>query len=112
MSAHDDLRWILDRIGSWTNARWDQHLRSEFGDERANAVMEMVAFLGPGSCFVCFDKTGKPRLTECGRAYFGLLPLDPFEGARLMARPDERTGGRLLRFCDHEDCGSICHRAT
>ena len=29
------LQFLLPRIGSWTDSRWDQHLRYEFGDERA-----------------------------------------------------------------------------
>lgn len=33
------LRFLLTRIGSWTNARWDQWLRDEFGDERANYMI-------------------------------------------------------------------------
>lgn len=44
--ARLDLAWLLTRIGSWTNARADQHLRYEFGDERADAVIEWCARLG------------------------------------------------------------------
>jgi hypothetical protein len=33
---------VLTRVGSWTDARWDQHLRHEFGDELAN---QMIAAL-------------------------------------------------------------------
>lgn len=36
------LAFLLTRIGSWTNARWDQHLRYEFGDTLAN---QMIAAL-------------------------------------------------------------------
>lgn len=37
------LDWLLTRIGSWTNARWDQHLRHEFGDESTD---RLIAWLG------------------------------------------------------------------
>lgn len=33
------LAFLLTRIGSWTDARWDQHLRHEFGDELANVMI-------------------------------------------------------------------------
>lgn len=33
------LTFLLTRIGSWTNSRWDQHLRAEFGDEFAGPVI-------------------------------------------------------------------------
>lgn len=35
----DALELLLTRIGSWTTARWDQHLRNEVGDEDANAII-------------------------------------------------------------------------
>lgn len=37
------LCFLLIRIGSWTNARFDQHLRHEFGDEFADDVMAWLA---------------------------------------------------------------------
>ena len=36
------LDFLLTRIGSWTHARWDQHLRSEIGDVSADAVIEWI----------------------------------------------------------------------
>ena len=36
------LNWLLYRIGSWTSARWDQHLRYEFGDERASSLISFL----------------------------------------------------------------------
>lgn len=39
VDATEALRFLLDRIGSWTNARWDQHLRHEFGDDRATKMI-------------------------------------------------------------------------
>jgi hypothetical protein len=36
------LSWLLNRIGSQTDARFDQHLRHEFGDE---ATKELLAWL-------------------------------------------------------------------
>lgn len=41
-TAKKHLRFLLVRIGSWTEARWDQHLRYEFGDEATN---ETIAWL-------------------------------------------------------------------
>lgn len=36
------LDFLLTRIGSWTNARWDQHLRYEYGDEKAGPVIDAI----------------------------------------------------------------------
>lgn len=41
--AAEALRFLLTRIGSWTNARWDQHLRHEFGDDRAGRMITALA---------------------------------------------------------------------
>jgi len=41
--AAEALRFLLTRIGSWTNARWDQHLRHEFGDDRAGRMIAALA---------------------------------------------------------------------
>lgn len=43
---HADLMWVLTRIASWTNARWDQQLRYKFGDERTNAVIAWLKKAG------------------------------------------------------------------
>lgn len=40
--AREALENLLVRIGSWTPARWDQHLRYDVGDEVAN---EIIAWL-------------------------------------------------------------------
>ena len=40
------LQFLLPRIGSWTNARWDQHLRYEFGDERAGPMITALTAFG------------------------------------------------------------------
>lgn len=37
------LAFLLTRIGSWSNARWDQHVRYEYGDDVANAMVRMLA---------------------------------------------------------------------
>lgn len=39
----EGLATVLTRIGSWTNARWDQHLRFEVGDEDADAIVAWLA---------------------------------------------------------------------
>ena len=36
------LQFLLTRIGSWTHARWDQHLRHEFGDEKAEQAIRWI----------------------------------------------------------------------
>lgn len=38
------LDWLLTQIGSWTNARWDQHLRHRFGDVRADEIIEAFGY--------------------------------------------------------------------
>ena len=43
----DDVRkmlgFLLGRIASWTSARWDQHVRYEIGDGRAEDVFRWLA---------------------------------------------------------------------
>lgn len=36
------LNWLLYSISSWTTARWDQHLKFEFGDERAHSLIDFL----------------------------------------------------------------------
>lgn len=36
------LVWLLLKIGSWTNATWQQQLRNEFGDNFTDEVIEFV----------------------------------------------------------------------
>jgi hypothetical protein len=33
---------ILNRVGSWTTARFDQHLRYDVGDEDANEILSFL----------------------------------------------------------------------
>lgn len=41
---------MLQRIGSWTAARWDQHLRYDVGDEDTDVILKWAhEQLGPGS---------------------------------------------------------------
>ncbi len=40
------LNFLLTRIGSWTHARWDQHLRERFGDEHTETVIRWLAERG------------------------------------------------------------------
>lgn len=42
------LEFLLTRIGSWTSARWDQHLRHEFGDGRAEPMIRALAAAAKG----------------------------------------------------------------
>lgn len=37
------LEFLLTRIGSWSNARWDQHLRERLGDEHAESIIRWLA---------------------------------------------------------------------
>lgn len=41
------LAFLLNRIGSWTEARWDQHLRHEFGDDIANLMIAEICTTVP-----------------------------------------------------------------
>lgn len=42
----DGLAWILLRVGSWTAARFDQHLRDEFGDGLAGELLRWLQTIG------------------------------------------------------------------
>lgn len=41
-AARTALAFLLIRIGSWTSARWDQHVRHEYGDEVADLLINML----------------------------------------------------------------------
>lgn len=56
-AARTALAWLLTRIGSWTHARWDQHVRHEFGDEIADALVHSLRD-------VPLEQLGKMRLSE------------------------------------------------
>ncbi len=56
------VTWLLTRIGSWTNARWDQHLRFEFGDEIAGPVIEQLRVTIDANSHI-----GRRRPTEAAR---------------------------------------------
>lgn len=43
--TQDALGMLLTRIGSWTNARWDQHVRNEFDDETADIIIREIAMI-------------------------------------------------------------------
>lgn len=45
-AVEQGLNFLLTRIGSWTNARWDQHLRERMGDEHAETVIRWLAERG------------------------------------------------------------------
>lgn len=36
------MRAVLIKVGSWTHARFDQHLRNDVGDAEADAIMKWV----------------------------------------------------------------------
>jgi len=55
-TAKKHLRFLLVRIGSWTSARWDQHLRHEFGDKKTD---ETIAWLKE-SGFDVDEMRGRP----------------------------------------------------
>ena len=40
------LRSFLAQIGSWTSARFDQHLRYNVGDDDADAIIKVLSRMG------------------------------------------------------------------
>jgi hypothetical protein len=64
------LKFLLVRIGSWTSARWDQHLRFEFGDDATNRFIEWLKPLGlvqekkDKDLYVILDEMGVLREAE------------------------------------------------
>lgn len=51
------VQFLLTRIGSWTHARWDQHLRNEIGDAAANVAIRWIE--------EAFDVKGYGELRAC-----------------------------------------------
>lgn len=43
---HEMIAWLLRSIASWTNARFDQHLRNEFGDADAERALDWLRTFG------------------------------------------------------------------
>jgi hypothetical protein len=41
-AAKQGLVFLLTRIASWTNARWDQHLRERYGDKATDEIIEWL----------------------------------------------------------------------
>lgn len=70
--VRDAIMHLFLRIGSWTNNRWDQHLRHEYGDEKTDKIISWLIAEGildshPKDAFAGFDLAGSP---ECGRCGF------------------------------------------
>lgn len=42
VTARLSVAFLLTRIGSWTSARWDQHLRNEIGDAAADEAIRWI----------------------------------------------------------------------
>lgn len=40
--VRDAIIHLFLRIGSWTNARWEQHLRNEYGDEKTDRIIKWL----------------------------------------------------------------------
>ena len=38
--VRDGIVHLFLSIGSWTNSRWDQHLRHEYGDEKTDKIIQ------------------------------------------------------------------------
>lgn len=81
-AQREAARKVLLRIGSWTHARFDQHLRDEISDEDADAILRAFESLGvlPKEC----DPSGRIRkegaIGDIGR---GPNPLQRLANERL-----------------------------
>lgn len=40
--VRDGVVHLFLSIGSWTNSRWDQHLRYEYGDEKTDKIIQWL----------------------------------------------------------------------
>jgi hypothetical protein len=60
------LHWLLVSIGSWTEARFDQHLRHEFGDEAADACLSWLGYEKRVAGSLPRLADAPPRVTEAG----------------------------------------------
>lgn len=123
--ARTALAFLLVRIGSWTSARWDQHVRTEFGDDIADALIKMLdsaeipiekfarsrARLDPTGTeqgktrLVCRESADDPKRMECRVAppaneYVAddgtRIPLTPVPGSTLPIEKMTTTEYSLL----------------
>lgn len=88
-TAKKHLRFLLVRIGSWTSARWDQHLRFEFGDKKTDETIAWLRESGfdvdamRGRPSVPEGELAKPR--ELGEVIDAMLAEVPETESRLRA---------------------------
>lgn len=96
------LQFLLTRIGSWTESRWDQHLRYQIGDEHAETVIAWLAERGvlphipDGSGRALQERTtaaAEVKCAKCGGAIRRLGESWRHVGAtyRHVARPEAVT---------------------
>ena len=73
------IRFLLTRIGSWTHARWDQHLRHEVGDDRAKIAIDYIE-----EVFSVKEYAEQPASANEG---FAPATREPVHFADVMSRP-------------------------
>ena len=61
--VRDAIIHLFLSIGSWTNSRWDQHLRHEFGDEKTDSIIswliaEGILYERPKDAWAGFEPEG------------------------------------------------------
>lgn len=69
--VRDGVIHLFLSIGSWTNSRWDQHLRYEYGDEKTDTIVQWLIAEGilyekPKDAWAGFEPEGSisPVLKE------------------------------------------------
>lgn len=72
--VRDGVVHLFLSIGSWTNSRWDQHLRYEYGDEKTDKIVQWLIAEGilyevPKDAWAGFEPEGSlPPLPAAGQA--------------------------------------------
>lgn len=90
-AAKQGLVFLLTRIGSWTSARWDQHLRERYGDKHADEIIEWLnehEIYAPGPT----ASLSTPSTYECSNCgALNKVRSGPCEGCKLTSPPRTET---------------------
>ena len=82
--VRDGIVHLFLSIGSWTNSRWDQHLRYEYGDEKTDKIVQWLIAEG-----ILYEV---PKDAWAGFEPEGLLP--PPAAGQAPSSPTPRSAGQ------------------
>lgn len=116
-TAKQGLVFLLTRIASWTNARWDQHLRERYGDK---ATDEIIEWIYKHEIYAPADRRTQQRervpvpepLLECSNCgAMNTMRTGACSGCKLSSPPRTEIVGCNGDFVARQTCACTCHAA-